>query len=240
MTDLSNQNVILQPGTAGTEGIDKLMGGLVALIILVGGLLLSFNQTLASIAENAEERHIRGERLRAYHRRARWKKSDVSALKTLGVNVAAQKRMERLTGRGRPVVKDHQPLELVIESKLKAFVLFSPGATPQQRKEALKLWPYYEENVEALYRGEHAFAKQNRVSAPASHAEANVAAALIISPDTVHRISNKVRRKRKEGQDTANFPPMTVAEFKVWMATGKDPYEGPASSIIRLGSSDGR
>ena len=239
MTDSSSQNVILQPDTAGTEGIDKLMGGLVALIVLVGGLLLSLNQILASIAENAEEQHLRGERLRAYQRRASWKKSDVPALKTLGVNVAAQKRMERLTGRGRPVVKGHQPLELVIESKLKAFALFCPDATPQQRKNALKLWPYFDENVEALYRGEYALAKQNGVSGPASHAEANVAAALAISTATVHAISGKIRHKRKEGEDTANLLPMTVAEFEVWMATGKDPYEEP-DLAISLASFDDR
>jgi hypothetical protein len=133
-------------------------------LAVVGLVAASFRQSLASWAENvarlAERRHHRAQLLAAYRRRRAWKKSDVPHLKSLGVNNAALSRIERLAGRGRPVVKPYQPLDVAIKTKLSAFQSFvDPNASPDKRKQGFKTRPWWQHYVEALYRGEHALAK---------------------------------------------------------------------------------
>jgi hypothetical protein len=94
---------------------------------------------------------------------------------------------------------------------------------PEQRRKALKLYPWWSHNVEALYRGEHALAKEAGIAGPSGHAERLVGQALGISSATVHKICGDIRRKRKEWDGSANFHAMTLAEYQNWMETGKHP-----------------
>jgi hypothetical protein len=166
----------------------------------------------------AELDHHRGELLAAYRRRKKWKKSDVQNLKSLGVNEVALRRTEKLTGTGRPVVPPHQPFGEVAARKFIAFVrLCDEGSTPEQRKQAFKLWPWWPHYVEALYRGEHALAKERGIAGPSEHAEHLVGSELGVSASTVHRICGEIRRKRKEWDGAADFPPMTLGEYRGWM-----------------------
>jgi hypothetical protein len=63
----------------------------------------------------------------------------------------------------------------------------------------------------------------NGEKGPYDHAEREVAAALRISQGTVHAICGEVRAMRREDAETANFPPMVLAEYEVWMERGELP-----------------
>jgi hypothetical protein len=187
-------------------------------------LVASFKHSLVSWAENLERRHHRAQLLAAYRRRRAWKKSDVPHLKSLGANGAAQRRMERLAGRGRPVVRPHQPLDVAIVMKLGAFQsLVDPDVSPDRRRQAVKEWPWWQHYVEALYRGEHALAKARGTKSASIEAEESVGSALGISSATVHRICGEIGRMRKADEGSADFPAMTLVEYETWMETGKGP-----------------
>jgi hypothetical protein len=180
--------------------------------------LFSAYQSLEAWAENLERQHRRSQLLAAYRRRHAWKKSDIPHLRSLDVNSAAQHRMKRLVGRGRPVVKPHRPLDAVIINKVEAFqALADPNASPDKRRRAFKQWPWWSHYVEALYRGEHALAKDRGAKGASTEAEIVVGRALGISAATVHSICGEIRRKRKEDSESANFPAMTLAEYEGWM-----------------------
>jgi len=78
--------------------------------------------------------------------------------------------------------------------------------------------------VEAFYRGEHASAKAKGIRRPSHYAEDVVAQALAISAPSVHMICGRIRRMRKECGESANFPAMTLSDFKKWMETGDDGF----------------
>jgi len=191
-------------------------------LVVIGLLMLSIAKTLVTWAQNAERRHSRAQLLDAYRRRHAWKKSDIPRLESLGVNVAARRRMERLAGRGRPVVRPHQPLDVAIVTKLNAFrSLVDPEASPDERRQALRLWPWWPHYVEALYRGEYAIAKQRGTKGASVETELAVGKALAISAAAVHSLCGRIRRMRKDDEESANFPAMTLAELETWMQTGK-------------------
>lgn len=159
----------------------------------------------------------------AYKRRADWKKSDICHLNSLGVNKAARRRMQRLEGTGRPVVSPHQDLGSKILEKLQPLqTLFDPDGTSAERKKAFKRCPWWSHYVEALYRGEHALAKERGIADPSGHAERLVGGALGISAAKLHSICGGIRRMRKEWDGSANFPAMTLIEYESWMMTGLD------------------
>jgi hypothetical protein len=177
----------------------------------------------------AERDHLRGELLAAYRRRRHWKKSDVKNLKSLGVNNAALKRMDRLVGTGRPVVPPHRPFDEAVLTKISAFLtLFGDDGSADNRKQALRQWPWWPHYLEALYRGEHALAKEQGIPGPSDYAERLVGRELGISPATLHRICGEIRRKRKEWDGAADFPPITLSEFRDWM-------EAKNFGVARLG-----
>jgi hypothetical protein len=180
------------------------------------------------LAEEADLQNRRAERLAAYQRRHSWKKSDIPHLNTLGINKAALRRMERLTGRGRPVVKPHKALALAVATKIHDLgPLVNLLSPPDKRRRAFKLWPWYQHYVEALYRGEHALAKKKGIAGPSDYAEREVGRALGISAATVHAISGKIRLMRKEWDGSADFPSMTLDQYDKWMKTGERPCQGP-------------
>jgi hypothetical protein len=137
-----------------------------------------FQKSIVAWLERLEQQHYRGQRLAAYRRRRAWKKSDIPHLESLGVNQAARNRMERLEGRGRPVVKPHRPLDDTIVRIFGALQsLFDAAAPPSQRRQAFKLWPWWNHCVEALYRGEYELAKSRGLKSPSAEAEIAVGTA---------------------------------------------------------------
>lgn len=216
---------LVSSGSASTSGGQEVIGefsrDVWTVAAVIGLVIIAVSKTLASWSEDLERRHNRAELLAAYRRRHDWKKSDLAHLESLNVNASARKRMRRLGGRGRPVVKPHQPLEVTIIEKLNAFSsLVDPEALPAQRRIGLKLWPWWPHFVEALYRGEHVLAKERRLRNPAQEAEILVGKALGISSATVHTVCGNIRSMRKEDTESANFPSMTLAEYEDWMETG--------------------
>jgi hypothetical protein len=185
-------------------------------------------------AESAERRYRRGQLLAAYRERHIWKKSDVTRLKSLGVNKAAQNRMQRLAGTGRPVVKTHQPLEYLICSKLSAISsLLDKTASVEERKKAFKIWPWWPHYVEALYRGEHSNAKERGTRSASIEAELLVGAALGISSATVHSICGEIRSQRKNDEASADFPSMTLTEYNRLMANGfSEDFQAPDAPTL--------
>jgi len=203
------------------QGAEKFLQGIYTVSTVVGLAVLALDKFVVLAAEKAEEQHHRAELLATYRRRRSWKKSDQAHLESLGVNMAARRRMAKLEGRGRPVVRPHQPLGLAVATKARALQpLFSLDSTPAERIQALKLWPWWKHHVEALYRGEHDLAKKGGIAGPSEHAELLVGKALGISPAKVHAICGEIRRKRSEWDGAADFPAMPLTELERWMKTG--------------------
>lgn len=188
---------------------------------IVGLAAFAVSKSFASWLEDIERKYCRGQLLVAYRRRHSWKKSDLSRLKALGVNDAAKARMQRLTGRGRPVVTGHQPLHEMIQSKLNGFcLLVGPDALRQDRRRTFKQWPWWKHHVEAYYRGEHELAKRQGLKSPSLEAETRVGAALGMSTSMVRRVCGEIRRMRQEDELSANFPAQTLEEYERWMKYG--------------------
>lgn len=207
----------------------------IAWALLLGLVIYSAYQSLETWGRNLERQHHRAELLAAYRRRHDWKKSDIPRLQSLGINSVAQRRMDRLAGRGRPVVKPHQPLDVEIINKLNAFQLLTdPDAAPNMRRQAFKLWPWWSHYVEALYRGEHAIAKERGTKGASTEAENLVGRALGISAAKVHSICGQIRRKRKECADSANFPAMTLAEYESWIESESSLFEARLHQQTRV------
>lgn len=189
-----------------------------ALGILVILVLLFAYKAIGRWFDDAERKHDRGERLEAYRLRHSWKKSDIRNLLSLGVNLPAHRRMQRLGGTGRPIVKPHRAFAEEITEKLTAFQLLAdPGASPAQRRKAVRQLPCWPDFVEALYRGEHELAKTQRIKNASAEIEITVGRALGISASTVHSICGSIRRKRKENPESADCPTMTIAECEHWI-----------------------
>lgn len=190
----------------------------------VGAAFLALYRGIEEAERNTQMNHLRGERLAAYRVRHRWKASDIRPLLSMGVSEVAQRRMAVLKGKGRPVVKPHRPLGEVLRDKLTNLSnLVRPDATPNERRRALKDSPWWKHNVEALYRGELAQARAKRIKGAYDHAERAIAAALLMSQGKVHAICTEIRAMRRDDPASANFPPMTLAEYKAWMERGELP-----------------
>ena len=144
------------------EGFEQFMEGVQTLLT-----------RLAQAYEQAERNYHRAELLTAYRQRTSWKKSDIPRLSTLGINAVARRRMERVTGTGRPVVKSHEDLASVIVRKISSVqALFaSQASTSADRRKAFRLSPWWAHCVESMYRGEHALAKACRIADASGQAE---------------------------------------------------------------------
>ena len=218
VTDSQLPNAQLSPAPV---LVGKLLQGIHAVSTMVSRAILEFGRSFALAAEKADDQHRRAELLAAYRRRRSWKKSDRSHLESLGVNVIVRRRMERLTGKGRPVVRPHQPLGLSVITGLVALrPLFDPAGSHDERRRAFKLWPGWQHYVEALYRGESALARKEGIPGPAEHAERAVGKALGIASAKVHAICGDIRRLRNDRDGAANFPPVLLTEYERWMSTG--------------------
>ena len=197
---------------------------LVAVALLVGALYVAFCRWTEETERKARKAHLRGERLAAYRARHRWKASDVRPLLSIGVNEAAQRRIAALRGKGRPVVKPHRPLDNLLCDKLTNWsILFRDDVTPNERRRSFKVWPWWKHHVEALYRGGLGRAQADHIRGAHDYAERAVAAALRISQGTVHAICGEIRAIRREDAESANFPPMVLAEYEEWMERGELP-----------------
>jgi hypothetical protein len=187
-------------------------------------LIVTAVEALSKLAESADRQHNRGELLAAYKVRHSWKRSDLAPLRSLPLNAPARERTLGLRGTGRPVVRPHKPLAEVIRTKIESIrPLFDSSCHPSERVRAVKVWPWFNHYVEAMYRGEHRLAKQRQIAGPSSHAEWEVGKTLGLSPSKVHSICGEIRRLRQEDCESADFPPMTVSEFEQWMTTGNMP-----------------
>lgn len=195
--------------------------GLNPVVIAAGLVMLALYRWAEEAARNAEEKHLRAERLAAYKVRHRWKTSDMRPLLTIGVSPPAQRRMAVLRGKGRPVVKKHRPWEDMLCDRLATWCkLLREDSTPIERRRAFRAWPWWKHHVEALYRGELLQARASGVKGPHDHAERVVADALRMSQGAVHMICGEIRAERREDPESANFPPMVLAEYERWMEHG--------------------
>lgn len=178
-------------------------------------------QSIIEYVNKAEHNYDRSELLAAYRQRHSWRRSDIKRLRTLSLNGPALRRLEKLEGKGRPVVQAHQPLAEKIVRSVHSFAnLFSQQASPQDRRAALKEWPWWDHRVEAMYRSEHQLAKQAGIPDSSGHAERTVGKALGLSSSSVHAICNKIRKMRKDDPESANFPPMALKDYEQFIETG--------------------
>jgi hypothetical protein len=201
--------------------MNEFLTQLAAIATVVERTVATFARWAEASARNAERAHERGELLAAYRCRSSWKKADVPRLQSLDINAVARRRVLRVTGVGRPMVRFHQPLGTILAGRFAEFqTLCHPTASPEQRKRALEQWPWYRHYVEALYRGELVRAKRTGIAQPSKHAEDVVGAALNKSPASIHKICGVIRALRKEDAGAANFPPMTLDEFNRLLRNG--------------------
>ena len=180
-------------------------------------------KNISTALNSAERTHNRAALLRAYKRRHSWKKADIPRLLTLDLNDIARRRLERVAGgRGRPVVSPHRPFAEVIEVTLTNLrTMFDESTSPTDRLRMLRTTPWWAYVVEALYRGEHEFARENHLKSPSSVAEIAVGGALNTSPKSIRKICAEVRRKRRDGTALPDSPAITVTEFEHWKKTGR-------------------
>jgi hypothetical protein len=166
--------------------------------------------------------HDRRARLTVYRRRQRWRKADVPHLLKLGIPAGRIERiMDGNKRRGRGVVQRYQSFDEMVTGMAERFnVLLSPDTEPYARLAALKQTPLWPDVVEALYRGEHAAAKERHERSPSTHAEQVVAACLGIADSSVHKICVGVRKERKQGNPSECDTLFRVTEFEAWKRDG--------------------
>jgi hypothetical protein len=99
-------------------------------------------------------------------------------------------------------------------------VLLAPVTPPHTRLATLRQTPLWPEIVEALYRGEHAAAKEEGVRSPSAHAEELVAACLGISDSSVHKTCGAVRKARRLEYKADSGVLFRVNEFETWKRGG--------------------
>lgn len=200
----------------------KLLLAIEPLALVVGAILIGLIARAAEMEEQATIGHLRRERLAAYKARAKWKRSDLQPLLSIGVNEVAQRRMATLRGRGRPVVQSHRPLDEVLLERFKvACTVFDESATPHQRHRALRTTPFWKHHVEALYRAEAELARQVGIRGAYDHAEREVGRALGLSQGSVHAICGEIRAMRRKDPASADFQPYTLADHQGWFCHGR-------------------
>lgn len=191
--------------------------------------LASAEQAILCAWVGTEDAHRRSARLNAYRLRKQWKGSDAKRLRAIGLGPAGASWLERAKlakPRGRPIV----PPYLSLATQMVAFglfseVLFNPSTSPHLRRRALRMTPWWEYFVEAVYRGEYETARTVGGPSPFARAEQATGRAFGLSPDRVRRIAGKVRKMRRQGTALPKDPPLTARQFAVWERTGAFPKE---------------
>jgi hypothetical protein len=216
------------PTPAAGEGLSSLS---LAAIVTIGLVMAAASDRFAGWAKSLEEGHRRRQLLEAYRKRHAWKRGDISKLRKLDLSRIAMRRVERIQGVGRPVVKAPAPLvEVILKGLSSINALFNPEVGAADRRRAFKEWPAYPQFVEALYRGEHALAKERLDRNASVEGEICVGRAIGISSATVHALCGQVRAARKRDVGEAAFPAITVIQYDEWMRSGVDPWtEQPTS-----------
>jgi len=193
--------------------------GQLALAVMIVGLLVY----IMSSWEAWQDAHIRQTRLAAYRRRARWRKADLPRLVELGI---PRRRIERIIDanrcRGRGVVPRYQSLDAMMTEMAAQFgALLSPETPPHTRLAILKQTPFWPEIVEALYRGEHAAAKERRERSASTLAEELVARCLGLSDSSVRKVCVAIRKARPlEAEPSEPGFLLRVSEFERWLRSG--------------------
>jgi hypothetical protein len=170
--------------------------------------------------------HERAALLCLYHRRHKWKKADLVRLNTYRLNKAARTRVAALVASkrlGRGSIVPYQSLTERLTTTGRYFVkLFDPTTSGHERIKLLKLhsswWPQF---IEMTYRGEYKRLKIVGVSAPSEKAEQAVADVFCVSRSVVRRMCIAVRKD--PASRTSISRSLTVAEFKLWMQSGRLP-----------------
>jgi hypothetical protein len=189
----------------------------------IGWIIVIIGVFIVSQWEGWQQSHQRRARLDAYCRRHQWRKADVSRLLNLGI---PKQRIERIISdnkrRGRGVVQNYQPLDTMLMHAAEQFsTLLSPDTPPPARLKVLKQTPVWSYVVEALYRGEHAAAKEACQKSPSMHAELLVADCLGITDSQVHKLCGGVRKERRcENKPSESESTLRIQEFEAWMKSG--------------------
>ncbi|MGH7092069.1 MAG: hypothetical protein ACREFB_00865 [Stellaceae bacterium] len=197
---------------------EKAQGQLVLGIIVLGVLAYFITSW-----ETWQAEHNRKARLTAYRRRTRWRKADLLRLMELGI---PRHRIERIIDanrcRGRGVVPRYKSLDTTMAEMTAQFeVLLSPETAPHARLATLKQTPLWPEIVEALYRGEHAAAKERRERSASTLAEELVARCLGLSDSSVRKVCVAVRKTRRlEVKLAESGLLLRVGEFEGWLHSG--------------------
>jgi hypothetical protein len=173
--------------------------------------------------EEWQKNHQRRARLDAYRRCHQWRKADVSRLLNLGV---PRQRIERVInenkGRGRGVVQKYQSLEEIWMQTAEQFsALLSPDTSPKRRLQILKQTAAWRYVVEALYRGEHAAAKEAGLKSPSEQAELTVADCLGITDSHLRKICGAVRNERRcRNKISEGETLLRIKAFEAWKKDG--------------------
>jgi hypothetical protein len=189
----------------------------------MGWVIVIIGVVIFSHWEEWQKNHQRRARLDAYRRRHQWRKADVSRLLNLGV---PRQRIERVIdenkGRGRGVVQKYQSLEEIWMQAAEQFsALLSPDTPPKTRLQILKQTAAWRYVVEALYRGEHAAAKEAGLKSPSEQAELTVADCLGITNSHLHKICGAVRKERRFQNKTSEGETLLrIKAFEAWMKDG--------------------
>ena len=190
----------------------------------VGWVLIAICVFIVSQWEGWQQGHQRRACLEAYCRRHQWRKADVSKLLRLGVS---EQRIERIISnnksRGRGVVQKYRALDdLLTHAAEQLSVLLSPDTPQSTRLKVLKHTPVWRYVVEALYRGEHAAAREARLKSPSMHAELLVADCLGITDAQVHKVCGDVRKERKQqNKSSEGETTLRIQQFEAWIESGE-------------------
>lgn len=175
-------------------------------------------------AQRVERSHERGELLRIYRRRRKWKKADIVRLETYDLNKAARKQVVELaTARklGRGAIKPFKTWSQHMKAVIQYFEkLHDPTIKGNERLRLLRQHrSWYPQFVEMTYRGEYERLKRLGCSAAYDVAEQSVADAFFISRPTVHKLCVDARKRFAVGH--AKSPSITVAELGLWKQSGR-------------------
>lgn len=174
-------------------------------------------------AERADISHERGELLRIYRQRRKWKKADISRLNTYRLNKAARRRVMALANSrsfGPGTTVPFQTWTEQISNVGQYFVkVFDPSTKSVERLRLLRRHAsWYPQFIEMTYRGEYERLKQLGVSAAHDAAEQAVADAFLISREGVRKFCGAVRKDSAAGHTMSTS--ITVAELEMWKQSG--------------------
>jgi hypothetical protein len=205
----------------------SIAGAITAVATLLNRLITSLEQ--------ARENHKRRAKLDAYQVRNSWKASDKNKIEQLDPSDAVRRRLERLSGRGRPVIKDYVSLDNGIRNALFAINQFyGPATSPQLRLMILKKTPWLPHFIDAVYSTEHAAIRARTRRHAAEDAKERTREVFRTDRDTVKRAVTAARaERRRHGWDRDKVLEMSAKDFECWLQTGKLPEQANLGVKLR-------